>query len=54
MITNSGINYNIPDEKSLEQMANQIFFDLNPEPEVCVNGIENFCNKRRIKNCLAC
>lgn len=41
MITNSGINYNIPDEKELEKMANQIFTDLNPDSETCVSGIEN-------------
>ncbi|MBP5792094.1 MAG: cysteine desulfurase, partial [Spirochaetaceae bacterium] len=41
MITNNEQAYNLPSAQELEQLANSLFPDLQPEPEICAAGIEN-------------
>ncbi len=41
MITNNEQAYNLPSAQELEQLANSLFPDLKPEPEICAEGIEN-------------
>ena len=41
MITNKEQAYNLPSAQELEQLANSLFPDLQPEPEVCAAGIES-------------
>ena len=41
MITNNEQAYNLPSAQELEQLANSLFPDLQPEPEVCAAGIES-------------
>ena len=40
MITNNEQAYNLPSAQELEQLANFLFPDLQPEPEICAQGIE--------------
>ena len=40
MITNNEQAYNLPSAQELDQLANSLFPDLQPEPEICAQGIE--------------
>ena len=45
MITNNEHSYNLPSAQELEALANSLFPDLQPEPEVCAAGIEGLATK---------